>query len=212
MSRYILGEMEKIFDVLKAHVDDDDKGRILNIKRHIKPAGDAVPVCKFVRTALEKEISCASEHFALFKFEENRYLLLDEKFRDGLSEIGFEFEDDDSPITQGAGMLAIASGTLPLRQDLSSLNIIETCLGIGADNGENVVFEFAEIRHFFPSYCVALVDDSRFELSFEEDLNRLICYLLLEGSDRFNSCTKSKLKKLLLLLSSRSIGSIPNSV
>lgn len=30
MNRYILGEMEKIFDTLKAHVDDDDKGRILN--------------------------------------------------------------------------------------------------------------------------------------------------------------------------------------
>lgn len=32
MNRYILGEMEKIFDTLKAHVDDDDKGRILNVK------------------------------------------------------------------------------------------------------------------------------------------------------------------------------------
>ena len=38
-----LGEMEKIFDTLKAHVDDDDKGRILNVKRHISPAGEAVP-------------------------------------------------------------------------------------------------------------------------------------------------------------------------
>lgn len=32
MNRYILGEIEKIFDTLKAHVDDDDKGRILNVK------------------------------------------------------------------------------------------------------------------------------------------------------------------------------------
>ena len=54
MNRYILGEMEKIFDTLKAHVDDDDKGRILNVKRHISPAGEAVPVCNFVRTALKK--------------------------------------------------------------------------------------------------------------------------------------------------------------
>lgn len=38
MNRYILGEMEKIFDTLKAHVDDDHKGRILNVKRHISPA------------------------------------------------------------------------------------------------------------------------------------------------------------------------------
>ena len=149
MNRYILGEMEKIFDTLKAHVDDDDKGRILNVKRHISPAGEAVPVCNFVRTALKKDISCASERLALFEFEENRYLLLDEKFRDTLGEIGYEFEDDDSPITQGAGMLAMASGTLPLRQDLSSLKIIETCLGIGEDNGEDVVFKFAEIRPFF---------------------------------------------------------------
>lgn len=213
MNRYILGEMEKIFDTLKAHVDDDDKGRILNVKRHISPAGEAVPVCNFVRTALKKDISCASERLALFEFEENRYLLLDEKLRDTLGEIGYEFEDDDSPITQGAGMLAMASGTLPLRQDLSSLKIIETCLGIGEDNGEDVVFKIAEIRPFFPSYCVALVDDSRFELSFEEDLNRLICYLLLEKSNRFNDCNKSELKKLLLLLSSRSIaGCILNSL
>ena len=102
MNRYILGEMEKIFDTLKAHVDDDDKGRILNVKRHISPAGEAVPVCNFVRTALKKDISCASERLALFEFEEKRYLLLDEKFRDTLGEIGYEFEDDDSPITQGA--------------------------------------------------------------------------------------------------------------
>ena len=213
MNRNILGEMEKIFDILKAFVDDDDKGRILNINRHITPAGEAVPVCKFVRTAIIKDIYCASERLALFIFEGNRYLLVNDKFRDTLSEIGYEFEDDDSPITQGAGMLAMASGTLPLRQDLSSLKIIEACLGIGSDNGEDEAFKFAEIRQFFSSYCVVLVDDSRFELSFEEDLNRLICYLLLEESNRFNDCTKFELKNLLLLLSSRSIaGCILNSL
>lgn len=212
MNRKILEEMEKIFDNLKSHVSDDDKGRILNVTRHITPAGDAKPVCEFVKSALEKDMYCSSQYLSLFKYREQRYLLLDEKFREGLSEIGFEFEDNDA-IIQGAGMLAIASKLLPFRQEISSLQIIEKCLGVEADDKDNICFDFSQIKSFFRPYCVVIVDDSRFQLSFTEDLNRLMCYLLIEKSNKFERCTKTQLKNLLLLLSSRSIaGCILNSI
>lgn len=213
MNRNILGEIEKIFDTLKAHVEDSDKERILNVKRHIKAIGDDTPVCDFVRAALKKDVYYASQFLVLFKFKDHSYLLVDEKFRDGLDEIGFEFEEDDSPIAQGAGMLAMACNALPVRQELVSLELIERCLGVEPETGEDICFNFNEIRQFFLPYCVALIDNSRFDISFEEDLNRLICYLLVKRCNRFNDSAKEELKKLLLLVSSRSIaGCILNSL
>lgn len=205
MNRNILQTMGAIFDNLKDQVQDDDKSRIVNVDRHITPSGDPAPVCEFVKRASEKPVHCASESVCLFSFEDQLYLLLDERFQKTLSEIGFDFEDDEA-ILQGAGMLAIANKSLPVLHEISSLQVIEQCLGIEPDVGkESVVFQYSEIRDLFTPYCVVRVVDSRFELLYEEDINRLVCYLLIRESTVFDQNSKTRLEKLLLLLSSRSI-------
>lgn len=205
--------MEKIFDILKENVSEEDKGRILNVRRHICPKGDPHPICEFVKNAKFKSFYCASQNVTLFQFKEQQYLLLDENFRNELNTIGFEFEDDDGAIAQGAGMLAMAEKTLPFRYDISSLQIIERCLGVEAEADGNIAFDFDLIKKFFLPYCVIVVDNSRFALSYCEDIYRLMAYLAVTNCGKFDEPTTTRIKELLLLESSRSIAiSIINGI
>ena len=214
MNRNILDTMNSIFETLKTFVSDDDAYRIVNIDRHIRPQGDKAPVCDFVKRAKIKSFRCSMEPICLFEYNEQKYLLVPDEHSLLLSEIGFEIESDIA-ITQGAGMLAIANKQLPLREDTSSLLIIEHCLGIESDfPGEtSVVFDFSTIANLFIPYCIVTLDDSRFPLVFEEDLNRLVCYLLVEQTPSLEASAKSRIKSLLLMLSSRTISaSILNGI
>lgn len=214
MNRNILSTMEGILEVLKGHVQNDDKNRIIDIKRHIKPSGAVEPVCEFVKSALVNPINCGPEPVCLFEYKGQRYLLLDERFRKLLSEIGLELEDNEA-IIQGAGMLAMANRSLSIKQGVTSLQVINECLGVEPEpyDSTNLTLEFSQIRNLFVPYCIIRIDDSRFQLSYFEDYNRLICYLLTEEKDVFTESSKVRIKNLLLLLSSRSIaGSILNGL
>lgn len=214
MNRNILNTMNSIFETLKTFVSDDDAYRIVNIDRHIKAQGDEAPVCDFVKRAKIKSFRCSTESICLFEYNEQRYLLVSDEHGPLLSEIGFEIESDIA-ILQGAGMLAISNRQLPLRDNTNSLLIIEHCLGIQSDvPGEtSIEFDFSTIANLFIPYCIVKLDDSRFPLVFEEDLNRLVCYLLAEQSPGLDASAKSRIKSLSLMLSSRTISaSILNGI
>lgn len=214
MNRNILATMDAIFETLKKNVSDEDEYRIVNIERHIKAQGDEALVCEFVKRAKVKLLQCCMEQLCLFEYNEQRYLLASDQHNSTLMEIGFEIETDVT-IKQGAGMLAIANNHLPLREDISSLLIIEHCLGVEPDTpgGTSVTFDFSLISNLFTPYCIVKLDDSRFPLVYEEDLNRLVCYLLTEQTPNLSASAKSRVKSLLLMLSSRTISaSILNSI
>ena len=214
MSRNIMDTMELIINVLKKHICDDDTGRIADVRRHIQPLGDAKLVCNFVKMAKIKHIKCNSEDLCLFEFNNEIYLLLSERHRNTLNKIGFELETDLAVI-QGAGMLAIAYEYISLKENIDSLWIIEHCLGIEPETGScgDITIDFSTILDFFEKYCVIKRDDSRFELFYKEDYNRLIGYLLVEETTTIPVESKSRVQELLLLHSSRSIaGSILNGI
>ena len=213
MSRKIVQIMDDIFETLKSFISDDDSYRIENAVRHIRAEGDEAPVCDFVKHAKMKIESRNKWTICLFDHNENLYLLVPSSYESALDEIGLRLVSDSSVI-QGAGMLAIAKKALPLRNEVTSIVIIERCLGIMPENGDrNIVFEFSDIRNLFASYSVYLVDSSIFQLVYEEDLNRLFCYLFAKNSQVLSLSAKERIKSISLLLSSRSIaGSLLNSL
>lgn len=214
MSRNIINTMESIINVLKKHISDDDIGRIVDARRHIQPFGDADPVCDFVKKAKIKHIKCNSEDLCLFDFNNEIYLLLSERHHNTLKKIGFELETDPAVI-QGAGMLAIAYEYISLKENIDSLWIIEHCLGIEPETGSggDIAIDFSTILDFFEKYCIIKRDDSRFELFYKEDYNRLMGYLLAEETTTITLESKNRVQELLLLHSSRSIaGSILNGI
>jgi len=214
MSRNINATMEAIINVLKSHVSEDDSYLITPIKRHIIPEGDKEQVKDFVKLAKIKSISCYLESLFVLEFKEQRYILIPEKYIDAVLEIGLNTESDIA-IIQGAGMLAMSSGKLPLEKNVDSAIIIERCLGIIPENPDDTDIEvdFSEIVKLFIPYCIIQVDDSRFPLVFMEDFNRLAGYLLTDTYSTLEQSSKGSLKQLLLLQSSRSIaGSLLNGI
>lgn len=201
MSRQVVETMKLIFDALKAHVSIDDSCRIASVKRHIKPIGDSEPVCEFVKGAKVKSFSYNGLLLCLYEFCENRYLLLPEKNISAVCSIGFEIEEDIA-IIQGAGMLAMALEKWPILDGISSLEVVNCCLGVDI---QDIEFEFSMISKLFTPYSVIKLDDSRLELSYEEDVGRLCCYILAEDELKMSEKTKNNLQDLSLLRSSRSI-------
>lgn len=206
MSRNINATMEAIFRVLKSHVSEDDSYLITPIKRHIKPEGDIEQVKDFVKLAKIRPISCYLESLFALEFKDQRYILIPEKYTDAVLEIGLNTESDIA-IIQGAGMLAISSGKLPLDKNVNSAIIIERCLGIIPETPDatDLEVDFSEIVKLFIPYCIVQADDSRFPLVYMEDFNRLAGYLLTDSYCTLGQSSKESLKQLLLLQSSRSI-------
>lgn len=217
MNRNILTEMEEIFRRLIENVNDDNKHRIVDIKRHIE-ADDGLdePVSHFVRRALKANFKNNFQFISMYEFEENRYLLFDKKYQDIIEKKSFHSEEENSVIFQGAGMLAIASGILPIKDGITSYEIIDKCLGIDSDEDidekgkKNISFLFSRIRYFFRDYCV--VCDNASKANYEEDLIRLICFMQIDQCS-IDDKSKKNLNDLLSLESSRSIaGNILNSI
>lgn len=214
MSRNIIETMDSIFENIKSLVDDDDECRITDVKRHIKAQGDETSVCEFVKHAKVKYLRCVYGLFSLCEYKNQRYLLAFEKYSPGFSEIGLEIESD-STVIQGAAMLTMAHGNLPFRKEINSLQIIESCLGVEPETPDNpnITFYFSDIANLFVPYCIIKLDDSRFPLIYEEDINRLGCYMFAEDAQNLGKSSKERIKGLVLLRSSGTISvSILNSI
>lgn len=211
MSRKINAVMDNIFETLRSYVADDDSYRVESVKRHIIAEGDETKVCDFVKKAKINVVTRNSTSLCFFKYNESRFLLAPSIYETALDEIGFSVESDSS-IIQGASMLAISKGALTLRSDITSILIIEKCLGVLPEEGEtDVVFNYSDILELFDYFSVYILNDSVFELIYEEDINRLFCYLYANNDISFSSSSVKRIKDITLLCSSRSIaGSILN--
>ncbi|MBC2726030.1 hypothetical protein [Desulfosporosinus sp.] len=197
--------MNRIFDVLKKFVDEDDMYRIAQTTRHITADGDEAPVIDFVKNSRIKIIIYNQLTIIAFDYRTQKYILVQDKYMFAIQSIGLDFELD-SAIIQGAVMIAISEDCLDLNSGITSLDIINNCLGLEDENGgENISFQFSQISQLFEPYCLIRVDEDRFQLQFEEDFNRFYGYIITNESNQIPSNAVTRLNSTLLLLSSRSI-------
>lgn len=205
MSRSVKDTMNGIFDLLKKSVDEDDIGRIAQTTRHIIADGDEAPVIDFVKNSRIKTIKYNQLKIIAFDYKAQKYILVQDKYMSAIKSIGLDFELD-SAIVQGAGMIAISNNCLDLKSGITSLDVINKCLGIVEENdAENISFQFFQISQLFEPYCVIRLDEDRFQLQFEEDINRFYGYIIMHERSQIESNIVTRLNSTLLLLSSRSI-------
>lgn len=207
MSRNINDTMNRIFDVLKKSVNEDDVSRIAQTTRHIIADGDETPVIDFVKYSRIKIIIYNQMTLIAFDYRTQKYMLVKEKYAFAIQNMGLDLEMDFA-IVQGAGMIAMSENCLDLNSGITSLAIINKCLGLEDENDEeNISFQFSQISQLFEPYYLIRIDEDRFQLQFEEDFNRFYGYIITNENNQIPSNALTRLNSTLLLLSSRSIAS-----
>lgn len=206
MNRNVNKVMDKIFEVLKDSLSDEDKNRVQNYKRHIKASGEEEKIKEIVQRA---KILYTQEKYSVncITYSDDMFILFPTKYREVIRkvEIG-EFmeksieEDYQKELYQGMGMLAIAEGVLKTKLTISSLQIYDKCLGLPED--ENC-FDFFEICELFEDYSVVKVNLQIFPLVYKEDMVRFIA--LLQNTSDLAEDNSNNLNALLLLCGSRGI-------
>ena len=210
LARKVIDEMNRIFDIIKERVEEDDSNRIVHIQRDIKAKVEECNVVDFVKHAGIYCFKYLNFKCSVFEYKDNYYLLVNDKYSLCLENVGLELLDtlkdevDIFEIIQGCEMLAITNGVITIRDDVTSMKIIDACLGL-----ENNEFVFDELYNiFFEKSSVFKIDLSGFELLFEEDCCRIAIFCLASEQSTLSNEMSETLHQLALLKSSRSIAFI----
>ena len=197
--------MNDIFDVLKSKVDVEQANWIEDVERHIFATEDDSLIIDFVKHAQEIYYLFDNDCLGMFKYKDVIYLLLPAKYNNAINEIGFNQESDIN-IIYGCEMLAISQDKIPLKAETTSSTIIEKILGIIPEipNG-SVTIDFVQIQNLFSDYSVVVVDNSRFEILYEEDIYRLEAFFLANNDKQYSTSFNQSMCDLLLLTGCRSV-------
>ena len=206
MSRKVIDAMDEIFHILESSLSTDDRKRVGNHRRHIKAAGDEKEVVEIVKHA--KIISTQDKYnTCCISYKDDVFMVFPARFQAWAQEVAIgEFMGKDTVLDlqqeyfQGMGMLAIAEGALKIRRTLSSIDILDKCLGLPEE--ENC-FDFMDICELFEDYAVLKINKTMFPVTYEEDVFRFIAllHLVINRSEE----NVSNLIDLALLQSARSI-------
>ena len=205
MNRSVILTMNEIFNHLRMFVSEDDTALVKEYQRHIDAAGNKELTKDIVKRAclLRHEIEEWAPVLG-FIYNDSKYIVVLDKYEDLFNSLSLDSiaPSDNIELYQGGGMLAIANKVIPLKNGVGSMEIINSCFGF--DKGEHDCFEFEEISALFENYSVFKIDDHVFSLNYVEDFNRLEAIALTSLREYNGSVLQSKLKKFLLLESSRS--------
>lgn len=206
MSRNVIETMDKIFHILESSLSEDDGKRVGHHRKHIKAAGDEKEVEEIVKHA--KIIPTQDKYnTCCVSYNDDMFMVFPARFQAWIQKVAIgEFMEKETAMDlqqeyfQGMGMLAIAEGALKIRRTLSSIDILDKCLGLPEE--ENC-FDFMDICELFEDYVVLKIDNTMFPVAYEEDVLRFIALLHLAINQSEEKV--STLIDLTLLQSARSI-------
>ncbi|WP_346354022.1 hypothetical protein [Azotosporobacter soli] len=204
MSRNVNNIQNVIQEKLKEGVDEENKKRISPAKKRIHLSQKEYTIIENAK--LHKKQIDGLGYAAYVEFENEKYFcLIAKKIEEGA--LDFEVIDDDE-LNTGIGILLAGENCIEIRDEITSLDIIEECLGLECENEETCVDIKAKliIESFFEYYQVYIIPEEYKEFQYEEDLIRNFFYATIKRNILCaNEITSENLKKILLLKSSRSI-------
>lgn len=205
MNRNVNETMDGIINTLINFVSEDDKSRIANVKRrHIRATENDEPIVEFVKKVEVKTYKIYNDSFSLFFYSDERYLFFSQQYESSIYDLGL-IPCADLTITLGCSMICISMNALKLKNTTTSLDIINMCLGIEAQNDKgDAVIEYDNIKELFDPFCVVQVN-SCFNLTYIEDIYRIYAYILSCTDKEYIEGINTKIQELALLESSRSI-------
>lgn len=214
VSRKVIDEMERIFEILKANVAKEDNERVKEIKRHIHATGNEEKISDLIKHAGVFCFQYSGFKTAIIDYSEELFILVNQKYSLPLEQLGLELLDDglnfgenedvdegEYEIVQGCQMLGIINHVIDIGNNISSMEIIDACLGT-----DETTFDFSELNTiFFEKSAVFKIDQSRLEMVYEEDCHRIAVYCLACEQNWGTEGINESLQELSMLGSSRSI-------
>lgn len=208
MSRNMKDTANDIFDALINYVEmsEENVDRIKQVERWLEfPKALDESIFQFVTKTKDEIIDVFNEKFIRISDDNNIYIVATENYDSVFREIGLR-EVENVAITYGCGIVAIVNEIISVKRELSSLEIIDYCLGIEEECNKPVKFRVEEIFELFEAYCVYEIDNGVFQLNYQEDFYRIQALHEMEHYvGILNSDTIGILSELVQIPSSRSI-------
>lgn len=208
MSRNMKDITNDIFNALINYVEmsKENVERIKQVERWlILPEALDRSIFQFVTKTKDEVINGLNEKFIRIFDDNNTYIVATKNYGSVFKEIGLH-EVEDLTVIYGCGIIAIAKGIVGVKSELSTLEVIDYCLGIEEEGQTPVKFEIEQIFKLFETYSVYEIDNGVFQLNYQEDFYRIQALHEMEQYEGIlNLDTIDILSELVQLPSSRSI-------
>lgn len=208
MSRNMKDTTNDIFNALINYVEmsKENVDRIKQVERWLLlPEALDKSIFQFVTKTKDEIINGFNEKFIRIFDDNNTYIVATKNYDSVFKEIGLH-EVENLTVIYGCGIIAIANGIVGVKRELSTLEIIDYCLGIEEESQTPVKFEVEQIFELFETYSVYEIDNGVFQLNYQEDFYRIQALHEMEQYEGIlNLDTIGILNELVQMPSSRSI-------
>lgn len=202
MSRSIQEGLIKIERQLYRYIAEEDKGRISSQERRIYLSRDEYDIFEHSKVSVACGKNCKA---ALIDYRSRKFFVV---FNDSIDEVNENFDFvDDKKIVNGIGISLIYEQSLELKDELSSISLINSFFGLETDTGSKIDILPEVVIDFYQLYCVfEIKGDEETEFIYKEDILRNGLCLKVKNQNRFlNEEIKNSIENLLTLRSSRGI-------
>lgn len=175
MSRNVHKEEKKLLHILEQNVPEERIAQISKVKRKIFLSEVTYSVIERAQFFISDTINefC----LVLMEYEQKIYICMREKlFTEGALQIEDEMQDDE--VLFGIGILLANNDVIHIKTTVSEYQIYDEFFAFD----EEVEYKCGEILNIFDSYIVYEIFEEDFILKYREDVNRLLCALLIKSS------------------------------
>lgn len=175
MSRNVHKEEKKLLHILEQNVPEERIAQISKVKRKIFLSEVTYSVIERAQFFISDTINefC----LVLMEYEQKNYICMREKlFTEGALQIEDEMQDDE--VLFGIGILLANNDVIHIKTTVSEYQIYDEFFAFD----EEVEYKCGEILNIFDSYIVYEIFEEDFILKYREDVNRLLCALLIKSS------------------------------
>ena len=175
MSRNVHKEEKKLLSLLEQYVPEERVAQITSAKRKIFLSENAYSVIEKAHLFISDRISgfCV----VLLEYDQKIYLCMTEElFTEGALQVKDEMKDDE--VLFGMGILLANNDVIHIKTAISGYQIYDKFFAFE----EEMEYECREVLEIFDSYLVYEIVEDDFILKYKEDINRLLCALLIKSS------------------------------
>lgn len=174
MSRSVHKEEEKLLHILEQYVPEERVAQITSAKRKIFLSEITYSVIEKAHLFISDRISgfCV----VLLEYDRKIYLCMEEElFTEGALQVEDEMKDDE--VLFGMGILLANNDVIHIKTTISGYQIYDEFFAFD----EEMEYECREVLAIFDSYLVYEIAEDDFILKYKEDINRLLCALLIKS-------------------------------
>lgn len=199
MSRNVRNEEENVLHILEQNIPEERVSQVFPVSRRIFLSQTTYEVVE--KAHIFKSDVIDGMCIALIEYDGKVHICMKtELFTSGI--LGAECEIENEDVLYGIGILLVNADVIKLKKQVSQYQIYDKLFAF-IDVNE---YKCQDIFEMFESYLVYEISDDDFSMAYYEDLNRILCMLLVKVKSKIYGADLSKtMFDILTLESSRSI-------